>query len=97
MNVLGSIAKLLKSFEQSSELEELQLELTLGIGSESEKRAFLSMFSGFRNSYLSFHLQSFEENGEAARLALITALRYKRPSIGCSFPEFSESSAKPLV
>jgi CHAT domain-containing protein len=73
----GDVAKALSSLTSNLNISEHNWSLSLSIGSETQKNAFVNMIGGYLDSVISFHTRLAPENPDALRLALTTTLRRK--------------------
>jgi CHAT domain-containing protein len=74
---VGEIEQSLTSLTQGMDIEERNLRLTLAIGSEEDKQAYMNTLTDTTNRAISLHLQNAPNNKTAANLALTTILRRK--------------------
>jgi len=73
----GNPTRALELQQRSIDIEEANLALTLAIGSEARKQAYIATLQGTTHYPVSLHLQALSANPEAADLALTTVLRRK--------------------
>ncbi|WP_073074163.1 CHAT domain-containing protein [Phormidesmis priestleyi] len=64
-------------FTQGLQIEERNLDISLTVGAEAQKKSYLATIAGTTDATISLHLQSANNNPNAARLALTTLLRRK--------------------
>ena len=70
-------ARALEFLNRGSNIEERNLALTLMVGSEAQKRAYIATLSSTNNLAVSLHIQSAPNNSQTTRLALTIVLRRK--------------------
>jgi CHAT domain-containing protein len=75
--IRGDRTEALASLGRAAEIQERNLGLTLALGSEARKRAYISTLTFHTNMTVSLHLQEAVNQPEAAELALTTVLRRK--------------------
>ncbi|MEO1145548.1 MAG: tetratricopeptide repeat protein [Cyanobacteria bacterium J06638_22] len=75
--VRGDRTEALASLGRAAEIQEQNLGLTLALGSEARRRAYISTLTFHTNMTVSLHLQEAVDQPEAAELALTTVLRRK--------------------
>jgi CHAT domain-containing protein len=73
----GDVAKALSFLASNLNISEHNWSLSLSIGSETQKNAFVNMLSGYLDTVISVHTRLAPENPDALRLALTTILRRK--------------------
>ena len=73
----GDRTEALASLGRAAEIQEQNLGLTLALGSEARKRAYISTLTFHTNMTVSLHLQDAVDQPAAAELALTTVLRRK--------------------
>ena len=67
----------LRFLEEGLEIQEVNLERILSIGSEQQKRQYMQTISWARDASISLHLKLAPEHDQASRIALTTILRRK--------------------
>ncbi|KAM3100088.1 CHAT domain-containing protein [Phormidesmis sp. 146-12] len=73
----GDSERSISFLSQGMEIQEHNLDINLAVGAETQKQAYLATIASTTNAAISLHLQSANNNPNAARLALTTLLRRK--------------------
>jgi len=71
------VDKALAALKSNVEISELNLNLILSVGSESQRQSYVNALAGYVDSVISFHTRLAPDNQEARSLALTTILRRK--------------------
>ena len=73
----GDITRAIEYLTQGTDIQEINIDTTLSVGSERQKQEYMATISSTTDSTISLHTQSAPNNPEAIRLALTIILRRK--------------------